>query len=320
MPLRHSPPTHGDCRAPIENVVRSFTQDELPAPKIILQHSSSEHDVQNLSDEHSNSNSSVSRRFKRKRTNTSEIHLNNFMSEIRGMMSDLKLQQESQMEKIHAAIDEIISQNTDIRASIDFLSAKYDALIEQVDHLKVQNTHQQEYIQSLELKLENMERGVRSTCLEIKNLPVNKTESKSSLIETVTKIGKVLNANILTNDVKDIFRITTRNPDNKTVIVDFVSIIAKDTVMKAYRKYNKDHSKLMTEQIGISGPSKQIYICENLTAKMKRLFYLTRVFASSKQYKYCWTTNGKIFIREKEGSSYHLIKDESDLKKLDTPV
>ncbi|KAL4708006.1 hypothetical protein ACJJTC_010622 [Scirpophaga incertulas] len=61
------------------------------------------------------------------------------------------------------------------------------------------------------------------------------------------------------------------------------------------------------------GPSKPIFISENLTAKVKKLFYLSREFAKTHAYKFCWVTNGKIFLRKKENGTLSRIERESDL-------
>jgi archaellum component FlaC len=334
--INHSPPAHAtrasvaapvsaddargqSGRAPGQQATHVCLRHELTTPEINPQQSSSEYDPQNLSDDQSTSYSNVSRRPKRKRTSTSEMQLTNFMTEMKEMFSDFKKQQEAKMDRLHSVIDEIKTRASEISSSIEFLSNKYDSLMEQMNDLKKENSRQQEYIHILDLKIENLERGMRSTCLEISNIPTTKPETKDMLIATITDIGKIVNSNIQAGHIKDIFRINTRNPDNRTIIVDLVSVIAKDSLLKAYKQFNKGTSKLHTEHLKISGPSKPIYICENLTAKMKRLFYLTRVFANSNTYKYCWTTNGKIFIREKDGSPPHMIKDESDLRKLRKP-
>lgn len=85
-----------------------------------------------------------------------------------------------------------------------------------------------------------------------------------------------------------------------------------------YKKFNKEGSRLSTEHLSISGPAKPVFVSENLSPKLKRLFYLARDFASSNEYRYCWVKNGKIFLREKDGAQHLMIKNESDLPKPKT--
>lgn len=217
-------------------------------------------------------------------------------------------------------MEEIKIQNSDIRSSLEFLSKKYDNLVEEFNDLKSKNLNNTEYIKTLEEKIEKMERSSRSTCLEIKNIPVKKSESKVTLLNTVTDVGKALKVSILPQDIKDIFRIGTKSPVDKNIIVDFTSILIKEKLLASYKNFNKGTTKFNTEHLKMGSPYKPIFISENLTAKMKRLFYLARVCANSNGYKYCWISKGKIFIREKEQGPLHLIREELDLRKLEKQI
>lgn len=262
------------------------------------------------------SSTKKSQRQKRKRTNTTDAQLAKFMSEMKGLFSDFKEQQEQKLNKIYSTIEEIKLQNTDIRTSIDFLSGKYECITMEIDALKKEVARNQDYIITMQDKLEKIERSSRSTCLEIRNIPFGKSETKTILSKTVTDIVKVLNLKMETQDIKDIFRIKTKNPENKTIIVELSSVIMKERILNAYKKFNKTNGKLNTTSLRIPGPPKPVFLSENLTAKMKRLFYLARDFAKSNDYSYCWSTGGKIFIRKKEGAPLHWIKEETDLQKL----
>ncbi|KAL4720691.1 hypothetical protein ACJJTC_009939, partial [Scirpophaga incertulas] len=158
MPLKRSPP---------------------PAPAQVATALALDSDSYNLPD-----NENISQRQKRKRTNTTDAQLANFMSEMKNMFSNFKEQQDSKLNKICNTIEEIKNQNSDIRASIDFLSSKYDTVVEQLSTLKDEVLQNQQYIATLEDKLERFERGIRSTCIEIKNIPAQKSESKAALLNT----------------------------------------------------------------------------------------------------------------------------------------
>lgn len=76
------------------------------------------------------------------------------------------------------------------------------------------------------------------------------------------------------------------------------------------------NSKFSTETLHIKGPRKPVFISENLTPKMKRLFYVSKEYARTNSFDHCWLVNGKIFLRKKEGQAAILIKGEEDLKIL----
>ncbi|CAH0400557.1 unnamed protein product [Chilo suppressalis] len=300
MPLRHSPPS---ASAPAQPLAQTHVS-HAPATLDCESYSLSDNDAS-------------TQRQKRKRTSTTDAQLAGFMAEMRSLFFSFKEQQDNKLNKICSTIEEVKTQNNDIRASIEFLSSKYDSVLEQVNTLKEEVSQNQKYIAILEDKLERFERSSRSTCIEIKNIPVEKSETKASLLKTFTDIGSLLSTTVHSHEIKDIFRINSKNSEKKTtMIIELTSVIAKDAYLNAYKKYIKSHGNLTTENLKIPGSAVPIFISQNLTAKMKRLFYLAQVFANSNDFKYCWSTNGKIFIREKEGATLHWIKDENDLQKL----
>lgn len=249
---------------------------------------------------------------KRKRSVCDNEHLQNFMSEMKSMFSDFKEEQEKSCDRLCSAVE-------DMRSTVDFLAQKIDALQVRVEQLEAVRKTDSQYIQSLENKLDVFERNSRSTCLEIRNIPVGVSESKTSLLDAFINTSKVLNVPIHQNQVKDIFRINTKDPKNKTIIVDLTSALTKEKVVSMFRKFNKG-SKLTTEHLHISGPVTPIFISENLSSKMKRLFYLARESAKEKDYKFCWVSHGKIFARRRENGPLVRILTELDLDKLGDPM
>ncbi|KOB62072.1 Zinc finger DNA binding protein [Operophtera brumata] len=228
----------------------------------------------------------VFRNSKRKRVVCDDETLVCFMDEMKKMMSDFQAEQSSKHEKLLAVVNGLEKERT-----VNF-----------------------QYISSLESKVDSFERSARSTCIEIRNLPTSQPETKSSLVENVVQIGKILNVPMLTTEVKDIFRIKTKDPANKTVIVDFTSVLLKERFVSKYKKCNKENNRLTTEKLRISGPSKPIFISENLSTKLKKLFYLAREHAKANDFKFCWASNGKIFLRKREGGPLVRVNNESDLK------
>lgn len=94
--------------------------------------------------------------------------LTNFIAEMRERFS----QQDSKLEKLSSAIEEIENQNSEIQTSIEFLTAKCESLTENVSNLQKENLQQLKYIQALESRIDAFERSARSTCVEIKNIPI----------------------------------------------------------------------------------------------------------------------------------------------------
>ena len=60
----------------------------------------------------------------------------------------------------------------------------------------------------------------------------------------------------------------------------------------------------------------KLYVNENLTQRRKRIFWLAKQKAKELNYKFIWTSNGQIFIREDEKANSLPIRTEYDLDNL----
>ncbi|KAJ0180367.1 hypothetical protein K1T71_003771 [Dendrolimus kikuchii] len=261
--------------------------------------------------------------LRRKRRDCVEEDLSDFMTQVKSMFCDIKAcqsVQDTKMERICSAVEDIKAQNSSIQTSMEFLSEKYESLKTQLEKSDLENKKNLQHIKALEQKLDKYERISRSACIEIKNVPPVTGESKQDLLLKVTSIAKQINTVIEQCDVKDIYRINTKVPSNKIIIVDFVSVIKKEDLIYKYKHFNKGSIKLNTDMFNYNCTRQPIFISENLSQQMKRLYYLARDYAKSNDYKYCWVTNGKIFLRKIEGAPLNWIRNETDLKNLSAPL
>lgn len=322
MPLRRTPPN-----SPLIQVTHE-PLSVLTAPNSAvlqtLQHSSSEPDlnVSRSAEELDHGSHNITQRFKRKRSEFSNDQLTDFMAEMKGMFLEFKehqLSQDNKMEKISKAIDEIKTQNVAMQNTADFLANKFECIQSQIEKLEADRKSNLHHLQILEEKMELYERHKRSTCVEIKNIPFSTGETKQILLKHVINITNVLKCSeIDQHSVRDVFRISNKKTEDKTIILDFTSVLTKELIIRKYKEYNKCNktSKLSTESLHISGPRKPVFISENLSPKMKRVLYLTKEYARSNSYDHCWVSHGRIFLRKKEGSAAIPIKSETDLSKL----
>lgn len=234
------------------------------------------------------------------------------MEEMRQMFRDFREDQEKKFDQLCSAAEAV-------RTTVDFLAEKHDQLRVRVEQLEVGRKADAQYIKTLEDRLDSLDRGSRSTCLEIRNIPAPSGETKTALLETFMDTTKALNVPVQQYEVKDIFRINNKDPAQRTIIVDLTSVLLKEKVVNMYRKFNKGTSRLTTEHIRVNGPPKPIFISENLAPKMKRLFYLAREFAKQNDFMFCWVSHGKIFLRKRENGSLIRVTTEGDLDRLLDP-
>lgn len=246
------------------------------------------------------------------------------MNTMRGMFTSFTLSVESRLNALQESLTVIRDQNSEITKSIDYMSEKYDEMLKRVEDLEQEKRQDKKTILALEEKLEFFERKSRSSCLEIRNIPGKpvddkKPESKSDLCNVLKTLSSTLSIKLEDSEVKDIYRTSARKDSMRPIVVEFCSIIKKDSLLRAVKDFNKNKSnenKLNTVHLNLAGPKKGIFISETLTLKTQQLFYKAREFAKEFKYNYCWSSRGLIYLRKAENLPYVRIMSESDIQKL----
>lgn len=272
---------------------------------------------------------------KKKSEDDEKSRMDNLMTEMRSMFSSLVNQQTEQNKKIDSlqtALDEIRSQNTviktqnseirsqnsELQKSIDFLSHKYDDAVNRINNIQAECNVTRDVVKTLESRVDYLERQIRVTSLEIKNIPVSVPENRTTLLSVVERLGNIVKNPVTQNEIKEIFRIKSKSESVGSVIVEFVSSSSKERFLKSVKTYNKEnrHNRLNASHLLNNGLKTPIYISEALTTKTKRIYYLAREFIKTSEFEHCWTSNGKVYVRKREGFSSQLINSEEDLAKL----
>ncbi|CAH2091733.1 unnamed protein product [Euphydryas editha] len=171
---------------------------------------------------------------------------NDFKEEMRKMMA-------GQFEKQTSTLREIQQTNHSIESSVAYLTAQNDELKKQLIHLEHQTREDKKYIKILENRIEEIQIGNRKTNFVIKNVPKSDSETKDDLVKMVTTLSQNLNCSISKNDVKDIYRVRSRNKENRNtpIVVETSSTILKTEILKMAKVFNSKHkSKLCCKQLG----------------------------------------------------------------------
>lgn len=253
---------------------------------------------------------------------TSDFHV--FMNSMRSMFSTFTSDMDSRLHTLHVSMTAIREQNCEITKSIDYMSNKYDEMLKRIEALEKDKSDDKKNIQSLEDKLESLERKSRSSCVEIRNLPSrtsaeNKPETKEDLFKVIKTLSNTLNIKLEECEVKDVYRTSARKDLIKPLIVEFCSVMKKDNLLRTVKDFNKHKSndnKLNTQHLNFSGPRKGVFISETLTPRAQQLFYKAREFAKEFNYDYCWTSRGLIYLRKAEKLPYVRVICENDIEKL----
>lgn len=229
---------------------------------------------------------------------------------------------------VEQRFNEIKQQNNDLHASLQFMSDKYDSVLEKLQNLEEERIKERRHIQVLEDKIENLERKMKATGIEIRNVPRmtkddKKPETKLEMCELVKVIAKLVDVNLQDSDIKDIYRVNSNKETAKPLIVELNSVLMKDNLLKAIKNFNKERTKgdkLNTLHLKISGPPRPVFLSETLTFNTQKLFHMTRVFARENQYSYCWTSRGLVYLRKAESHPLIRINSEADILKLKSSI
>lgn len=244
-------------------------------------------------------------------------HGDTTLAEIKDMLADVKLQQTNQTKKFDEEMGKMLQQNNEIKQSIQYMSEKHEDILNQLRQVKTENTVFKKQIKLLEQKVESLERNSKATFLEIKNVPQNLEENKSTLVVLTQNIGQVLDVPVLETDILNIYR--TKKIPNKIspIIIEFTTTSIKEKIIEASKSFNKTKaSKLNTSHLKLKGQPTPVYISECLTAYGRRLYFLARECVKKYQYPGCWTTKGKVYVRTGKGLPAVHITCEEDIINL----
>ncbi|XP_014363306.2 uncharacterized protein LOC106714715 [Papilio machaon] len=263
----------------------------------------------------------VTARDKRKKANVDfSVEFNYFKEEMRELIISRTSAQEQELKKIAPTLIEIQQSNRNIENSIAFLTAQNEEYKKQIEKLQRQAQEDKKYVTLLEEKIEDMQKGMRKTCFEVKNVPKKESETKEDLIDMITCLTKNIGCEVDKKDIKDIYRVRgkTDGAQKTPIVVETVSTILKNDILKMSKSFNIRHKdKISARHLGLrSGEDTPVFITENLTAKSARLYFLGRDLVKSNSYKFCWTAYGKVYVRKDEKSPVVLIKNESQIQQL----
>ncbi|KAI5637423.1 hypothetical protein NE865_09854 [Phthorimaea operculella] len=256
-------------------------------------------------------------------------------------INDLKSHFNSKLDTIKSELlKEITNKITAVENSA---KTQHDALLEKINALetcltqaKTSQKLQTKTIEDLQLKVSNMELEITSLkskvsdCdsvkqtlndveqrarlnnLEIFGVPERKTED---LFTIMLSVGQAVGVPMAKEDLEFVTRVPPRVKSPglpKTIIAKFKSSQLKDTLLSAARK----NRHLTSNDIGVPGESKHIYVNEHLTSVNKALLKAARTKCKELGFSHIWTRNAKIYVRMHEKSNAFRIFNMDQVNKL----
>lgn len=205
------------------------------------------------------------------------------------------------------------------------LANKIDSLTNQVSHLSDQLKGKDECIAALEKRvstlesdLEKQEQYTRRANVRIQGIEENPNgENTDQLVLDLVNQSMKLAPPLEFKHIERSHRLGSRfdedgnlrmdedgNPRNRAIIVRFNSERVRDTVYRArgqLKGFNQGRDQ-----------SKRVWINEDLTDTRAALAHKTRLLKKDKKISDCWTTYGKVMIKDLDNNIKY-IKEEMDL-------
>lgn len=214
----------------------------------------------------------------------------------------------------------IQKSNDSIATSMEFFNKKYEEIVSGLDKLQKERQENRHCLEKLERKVQDLQLRSRSSCIEIRNMPVKDKETTDYLTETICTIGQTVGTSITLSDIRDIYRQPGKPGSTRPVVAEFHTVQTKLNMLSSVRKFNTSkktvHEKLNSEHINIPGTRQPIFVADYLPPSSKKLFHLSREFAKQNGYSYCWSSNGNVYLRKVQGEKQILISSEKCLQDL----
>jgi hypothetical protein len=242
-------------------------------------------------------------------------------NEIRDMIRD-------ELRPICLKLDSLEKKLGDLTQSVKFISAKYDQLIEKqqktdkkVSDVISSNAEIKRELLSTDQKaddslkeIEEISQYLRRDCLEITG--VNASDEEAS-VDAVKAISELLEIPPVTDaDISIAHPLPTYSNGPPKIIVKFTRRSVRNKFYANRKKlYGVETKDLPTSRQELKTGSK-IYIGESLTPKKRKLFGEVNRYRKDMKWRYIWTNNSKIFLKEGEQTVKHSIETKEDLIKL----
>lgn len=223
---------------------------------------------------------------------------------------------DNKLKELHLSISKLTESIEEVKKSASFMSSQYDLLLQENKSLKAEVRKTTNELNHLKEEFNNLEQYSRRDCLEIRGVPVQRDEDINAL---VVNIGRRMGVELKGDDISTSHRLPImnrgRDPKSRTpsIIVKFVRRDVRDKFFKA----KKQLFGVTSRDLGFSRVAEQkIFIAESLTQRNKKLFADCLNAKHDLNFKYIWTSSGKILLRKNDDSPARLISCDRDLVKL----
>ena len=175
-----------------------------------------------------------------------------------------------------------------------------------------------EDLERVTCQLNDIEQYSRRQCVNISGIPESSNEDAKKI---VLELSAVTGAHLEPGDVDVAHRVGRQKPGKtRTIIARFSTLATRQAFYNARRGLRGARappgSRLTDEILG------KTYVSDNLTRQNELLMYQARQLKKKGKVFAAWSDQGKLKVKERQGSSTRIFKSTDDLRKLcgDDPV
>lgn len=156
---------------------------------------------------------------------------------------------------------------------------------------------------ALDTALDNLQQYDRCDCIEVSGIPALPNDNPKQL---AVELGNLMGLEITQHHISIAHRLPSTKKVKDRIIVKFVHRDVKEEFYKQRNKLAGKKTKDLPSVAKEFGKSvhnaDNIFISESLTPYRKKLFGRINEYKRNNKWKYLWTVNGKILLRESDSS------------------
>jgi len=227
------------------------------------------------------------------------------LTKIQAQMEDLKSLFSSNFEDLKVSIDFNSKIIQELKTTITDLQNSNKILQRKQEELKSENTNMKKQIVELKQDIVDLKQYSRRCNLEISNLPESDSEDLKQVMSNIQDLADI---NFVDN-ISALHRVPSFNKEKpKPIICQLNNKSLRDSLLKKLRSI-----KISARQVNPRFPDLPVYFNEHLAPEIKNLFFHARKAKIELKFKFCWTRDGKIFLRKDESSKIYRINSLDDL-------
>lgn len=245
------------------------------------------------------------------------------------LLPNIKNEIAVQTQAIKEELSDLKERMKSIEKAQEFLSSKYDSVSQVLQSIKKQLASteksvikQQDEMLKLQTKVSEVDAIVdelqqysRRDCLEISGIPRLPNDEPNKII---MELGDIIGVQMSESDISVAHRLPDSKKTKDRTIVKFTRRQKKDEFYsRRSRLIGKQSTDLPSVEISPRGtkPSR-VFINESLTSLRKILLGKINAFKKEHRFKFLWTVNGKVFLRENENSNSFGFTSEAEFEKF----